>query len=1782
MPNGTTDTAPAQNDPLGILKTPAPAANIPVQNDPLGLLKKKDGTPLPSSSTSAPAPSSSGTQTSTPSGQPSSSTPSSADQFRINLSKQLTATNQANEHPDLDAGMRNPVNTKNDIIRKQQPQAVVPVSADHPDGIDWTKVKSDKQVAQDYADQAAYNTAVKRMAHDGNAYDPTSESSKRALNWYVNFYKQQQKNGDAKVSVDNNNVAGLKKVVGFGGAYTNSFNKSAQSALDASAFMAMNDKERAVYAKNQQAPTDNPEYVGTTNDYGGAAGSLLGSNVRFLSKKVLGTVTGTAIAAAAEGGALETGGLSLEGLPVAASFLATGKESAQEGAMNETLKRYHEIKQANPNIDDEEAMKQASSGGMLAGAAKGIATDALLSEGGEPATAAPITTEAKSVLGNALKETAKAGVEMGGKSAAVTALADEEGKAEGVPTSTGDILNDVKDDFVNNATVGALLHGTMLAITHGAPAVMNTALKYGLATSGVPLDQIKTALENNEKAGNIPQGTADATVQEVQNYKEALDKIPEDVPADKKAAIADLIQKKTDLVEEQKSKDPSFKDQYQKQIDDIDNQIQTVLAKPIETEDISSPKTSKNEKAKNAETEEVSKTEENKGAATPEKEAAPSIDYKIQHRIVADESNATLDDMTKGGELVPNDFYTHPHYYADTNNESVQESLKVIKEAKGDPEKEVTVYRAVPKGVDKINEGDWISLSKKYAEEHGEKNDSPVISMKVKAKDVSWDGNDVNEFAYFPKESKEEKSTISGKPVSDNIQPTETFRTLDYGEHKGEPESKEAQDQIKQDIVADKPLGNTGEKFSDFVKRVIPAFKDLMDKEPNNTTLVTHSSVIKALDVWEDMGRPENMNDRQMKIFAEKYNAEDPKKEGNVTTFKGDNGNDYHVARHGETEDNQMSEFRDNNTQLTDKGEKQAVQAGQELKEKTGGEVPKIITSDLPRAIHTSNIIHGELNPEEEAPKEEPKAVGVSDSSLSKIANKLGLPSPEKGTYWSPEEYADRGRKLLNAGGKPEDAFDKSNELHDRISIARAHLEDLGKIEDAMKKKWGENSEQYKKAVKDIADYSAKSKELGTLAHRAMVSLQGERDLDTGSFSAVRQAVEEQTGKPVTPEQSAKVEELTGMVSKLNDKISDLEGKLSDAINKAEDAEKSNKTYTEKAKKAADNFRKLKNKPFTFKDENGNDIPVFSKGTTFNELVELGAKAIEKTGEIADGVKAIVDKVKDAEWYKKLSDKDKSSLEKQLEKHFDSVKKEKDDITSRFIDKKDNKFSTQDAKDVWNYAKKNYLDKGSSYEDMVKNVAYDLNLTSKQVQEAIATPKGARIISDEMYRTQYKRDLAIRRAEDYVKQSADPKWKKFAAMLPNAFFALKTFGHGTVGFITHAGTNIFKPEAWKAYWPNFFRQFKFAFGGLTKSGLADYQRAMENLKNDPQYTFWKRAGLAVDPKESYEEYQSSDHKLSEVGKAVNKVTTPVKNFIRESGLVGERGFNALKIFRLDYAKKLYNDLPDAMKNDPNTAKEIAKLVNHSSGTTELTAPKVANTAFFAPRLELSRWQRLTTDPAKAIVTMTKWKEATPAEKAQAIRVAKNAGQLAATYMAALAANSGLLAAAGSKQKINYTDPLKTDFLKFKVGKDKTVDVSGGMLSTFDFISSMLGAAVLPKKELPNGKQRSDVMASEAWKYGTGKLSPFAGTIKDVATQKDFSGNTMPFSNDKPSKGGHKLTWSEYLTNEQTPIPVAEFFKTMQQKGASQSEMSAIAQAALSAAIVGGTGAHIGETPKKKK
>ena len=124
-------------------------------------------------------------------------------------------------------------------------------------------------------------------------------------------------------------------------------------------------------------------------------------------------------------------------------------------------------------------------------------------------------------------------------------------------------------------------------------------------------------------------------------------------------------------------------------------------------------------------------------------------DYRGQHQ--PDPGGVRLHDA---GAAFP-DVYERPELYHHFNS-SYDESLAVLQTTRNRPHQKVTVYRAIPPGwVRQIHTGDWVTLSRAYAEQHAMQdddptNDWPIVSEVVQAEDLTTEGNDVNEWGFFP------------------------------------------------------------------------------------------------------------------------------------------------------------------------------------------------------------------------------------------------------------------------------------------------------------------------------------------------------------------------------------------------------------------------------------------------------------------------------------------------------------------------------------------------------------------------------------------------------------------------------------------------------------------------------------------------------------------------------------------------------------------------------------------------------------------------------------------------------------------------------------------------------------------------------------------------------------------------------------------------------------------------------------------------------------------------
>lgn len=131
-------------------------------------------------------------------------------------------------------------------------------------------------------------------------------------------------------------------------------------------------------------------------------------------------------------------------------------------------------------------------------------------------------------------------------------------------------------------------------------------------------------------------------------------------------------------------------------------------------------------------------------------ETAPDVSYRGSHTPPnAKVYGATIDNL---GAIMPVDVYSSKgtRLYGLGNPEVDSQWFAAAYKAKGKPDADVTVYRAVPKGVKNINNGDWVTTSKTYAQDHGENalnGEYEIVSKKVKAKTLSSEGYPY-EFGY--------------------------------------------------------------------------------------------------------------------------------------------------------------------------------------------------------------------------------------------------------------------------------------------------------------------------------------------------------------------------------------------------------------------------------------------------------------------------------------------------------------------------------------------------------------------------------------------------------------------------------------------------------------------------------------------------------------------------------------------------------------------------------------------------------------------------------------------------------------------------------------------------------------------------------------------------------------------------------------------------------------------------------------------------------------------------
>jgi len=492
-----------------------------------------------------------------------------------------------------------------------------------------------------------------------------------------------------------------------------------------------------------------------------------------------------------------------------------------------------------------------------------------------------------------------------------------------------------------------------------------------------------------------------------------------------------------------------------------------------------------------------------------------------------------------------------------------------------------------------------------------------------------------------------------------------------------------------------------------------------------------------------------------------------------------------------------------------------------------------------------------------------------------------------------------------------------------------------------------------------------------------------------------------------------------------------------------------------------------------------------------------------------------------------------------LEKEYEQKKQELADARMKAKqadlfakDKIGEKLNPEQVKTLWESAKKFYIDKGENdWDKMVNDLSSDFGLTPKQVREGLASPKGAKKATDEMYRAQINRRAALNKARRWLDNEKAGVIGKLYGAIAERTFRLSILGHGTAFMGTHAPSVRYSHPILSA--KNWLKGFAYSFKG--KDGRIKNFQDNKDLIYRPTWRVAREAGLENNPFAHDNEAPVKENSQNIFGRALDTIT-------------GGRGFDALYHLRQDMFDKKWADLSITQRT-PEYAKILAERINNATGYNKggrimggIVQSPLARAMLFAPKLVYSRFQWLFADPAKMLGTFAKMatgQKTTMAERMGASYEFWNKAKFLAGLTFALGVNQALLKLSGSNQSINFTDPKKYDWLAYK-GYGYQLQTVGAMTRLARLLFQEIHDAFgnLTNFEKSKG-DRMTLAADDFVRYLKSGLSPLTRDIAVAVTGKDYVGNTVPWSKEQPDRGRKQLTWGEILAQQFTPIPISE-------------------------------------------
>lgn len=836
---------------------------------------------------------------------------------------------------------------------------------------------------------------------------------------------------------------------------------------------------------------------------------------------------------------------------VAASAL--GAYENRKAQFTQTFKQvYNELRnQGKPEFDAlTEARKQAENAqeiGTVIGAAQGLVGAKI---GAIPVKGTNFSLGFQKAIGDFLKKNGNEFGKIALDAAAQGGLAASGELAKNKLAQVAGIKRDIDagtaDAFWGNAFMAGGI-GAALKLGKGLSNIKYKTILSGI-TKNVPPEAITNTLQEKVNAGEITQNAADAALKEISDYKEKDSQIPPNVTEEARFKIQDNIDKINELEKQKEATHKSLQGPIQ---DKIDKLTEDNLALSKETEKPIKPVSG------------LSKDQE--------KEATELAEEWLHEGIIPEAyENAIKKDPIGFWKFLSQQAHNTDENWKPNEGPSPEQGMREdLGDTVVDYAKELfpaPEAKELPKSVSVIQPGEikrpeavTIGAGKVPPEnighvevtEHGEDTkteagqENGIEPSKLseagrkEAEELGQHLIDTGKKKVITSEVEraQETAKIAAEKANIPVETNPVLNTWNIGKYDGKPEGS-----FVEEAWTNKPneAPEGGESFNDFTKRMEQAYQ-FVKSLPEDNHVVSHSKVMRALEALKKTdGKWTEETTKDFLTNKELSNAiQEPSPSGVLQHPQEGTGSEG--SERGGVEPSQQGEIA-------------AGTRPEEINKGKGEE--KVVPSG------------GDGN-----------LIGISHDALNELAQRLGLPKIERGQVRTPEEYAQMGRELLKQGVDPNTVLNSHLEPHEKASVARAYLEEMVKNADGIEDK---SSTQYKDALQEIANFKANViKKLGTQFAELGRALQGKRDLETDSFTAVSSKITDDTGKPLTTEQTQKVKELTEKNQALQAKVNDLEAKLTQATD--EDLGKETKATSRepKTKKTHDQYVKERKDAFT-------------------------------------------------------------------------------------------------------------------------------------------------------------------------------------------------------------------------------------------------------------------------------------------------------------------------------------------------------------------------------------------------------------------------------------------------------------------------------------------------------------------------------------------------------------------------------------------------------------------------